>query len=138
MSVLVYIRKLAMNRVYFKCDGDGELFMLITKTEVNINYYKLDNIKSCLKFKQSADKRFTVYLQHYTICRMQSIYRTLCIATAQQAGELSEPCELEAASVRKTIASENIHMPRSVDKFKHVHNVVAFLNKKCSNSNMYT
>ena len=62
MSVLVYIRKLAMNLVYCKCDGDGELFMLITRTEININYYKLDNIKSCLKFKQSADKHFTVYL----------------------------------------------------------------------------
>jgi len=27
----------------FYCNRDGELCMLITRTEININYYKLDN-----------------------------------------------------------------------------------------------
>jgi len=44
-----------MNRVY--CNCDGELCMLIIRTEININYYKLDNVKSRLKLKQSVDKR---------------------------------------------------------------------------------
>ena len=76
MSVLVYIRKRAMNRVYCKFVGDGEICMLTTRTEININYYKLDNIKCCLNVKQSTIKYFAVYLQHYIICWMKTVYCT--------------------------------------------------------------
>ena len=55
MHVLVYIRKQVMKRV-----SDGELCMLITRTEININYYKLDNITSCVKFKTIC--RWTLYI----------------------------------------------------------------------------
>ena len=71
-----------MNCVY--CKREGELCMLITRTDINVNYYKLDNIKSCLKFKQSADKFYSVLTALYTLldknCLMHT--RTHCVATA--------------------------------------------------------
>jgi len=39
---------MAMNRIYCKCNDDGEPRMLIIRTEININYCKLDNKKPCL------------------------------------------------------------------------------------------
>ena len=89
---------------------------LITRTEINIIYYKLDNIKSCHIFKQSAHKPFTLYLQHYTICRMKNCLQHT--RQHRQACKLSEPCEMEAASVRNVVASEYIcicHAAKNVE-----------------------
>jgi len=62
--------------------------------------------------------------------------RTLVSLQQRQTGKLSEPCETESASVRNPVGSEKIYILYIVDKFIHVHSVVAFLNKKCKKYSM--
>jgi len=58
------------------------------------------------------------------------------VVTTKQIGKLSEPCETEAASVRNPIGSEIIYILNIVDKFIHVHSVVASLNNNCKKYSM--
>jgi len=103
--------------------------MLITRTEVNLNY-KLDYIKWCFKCKQYANELFTLYLKHKAICRMKiCLPHTLVSLNTYKLVSFSNPVSRKLA-LRNLIASENVYMPCSLDKFKHTHSVVGFLKKK--------